>query len=48
MRNKGVSERKDYKVNQRCSFCGQENEEMGRNINKINFGNQNCEKMDNE
>lgn len=43
-----MSGRKDYIVNQRCSFYGQGDEEMGRNVNKINLGNQNCKIMDSE
>lgn len=33
--------------NQRCSFYGQGNEEMERNINKINHGNSSHGKVDN-
>ena len=48
MGTKAVKERKDYTVNQRYSFYGQGNEEMERNINKINHGHQSCGRMDNE
>lgn len=43
-----MKERKDYTANQTYSFYGQGNEEMERNMNKINHGSQSCGRMDNE
>lgn len=48
VRDRVMNERKDHTVNQRCSFYEQKNEEMEKNINKINHGNQSPEKIDNE
>lgn len=48
MKSTVMSRRDSYVATQRCSFCGQGNEEMERQINKINQGNHSRGKVDHE